>query len=431
MKFVKTEDLKVGMRVAKPIYNRLGVLLYDRESTLTPQAVSSVENFGLIGLYILEPAEPAPPITPEEIEFERFQTIYIFRLKEIMDSLRAGKASKDIYTLSETIIQEYGSLDHRFPFSQNLRSKEDYHYKHCLNVAILCAMICKQLKVNHEDTLGVVSAALLHDIGLLDMPEYILAKTDDDLTDEDVELLTKHLQQSYHMLQPATNLFDLPKETLSIIVQTNKAYYHPKYPKDRNARFTMNARILQVANEYDTKTAMRLTTPPMSDINAFRFLHDHPTYYDERVVKALTDSIYIVPRGCSVELSNGQKAMVIEANASNFMEPVVLQFSDNRMIDLSNRRSAGGIYITDIMKTMDNRIHIDEDTLKQFTVDAHLSAQLNKLRSKKTSARLVGNPAKPAAASVVKAGSAEATAATTPTATEAPPKPKKKKPKLL
>ncbi|SFQ34925.1 HD domain-containing protein [Lachnospiraceae bacterium XBB1006] len=421
MKFVKTEDLKVGMRVAKPIYNRLGVLLYDRESTLTAQAVTSVENFGLIGLYILEPAEPAPPITPEEIEFERFQTIYIFRLKEIMDSLRAGKPSKDVYTLSETILQEFGQLNHRFPFSQNLRSKEDYHYKHSLNVAILCAMICKQLNVGHEDALGVISAALLHDIGLLDMPEYILSKDDDDLEEEDVEVLTKFLQQSYHMLQPGTNQFDLPSETLPIIAQTNQMYYHPKYTKTKNAHYTLNAQILQVANEYDTKTAMRLTTPPMSDINAFRFLRDNPTFYDERVVKALTDSIYIVPRGCSVELSNGHKAMVIEANANNFMEPVVLQFSDNRMIDLSNPRSSGGVYITDIMKTMDNRIKIDEDTLKQFTVDAHLSAQLTKIRSKKA-AKLVGHPAKPAPASVIKAGSpANAEAA----------KPKKKKPKLL
>ena len=28
MQFVKTADLKPGMRLAKPIYNRMGVLLY-------------------------------------------------------------------------------------------------------------------------------------------------------------------------------------------------------------------------------------------------------------------------------------------------------------------------------------------------------------------------------------------------------------------
>ena len=64
MKFVKTEDLKIGMRLAKPIYNNKGVLLYDRNSKLTQQGIESVHNFKLIGIYVLEPAEPLPPPHP-------------------------------------------------------------------------------------------------------------------------------------------------------------------------------------------------------------------------------------------------------------------------------------------------------------------------------------------------------------------------------
>ena len=32
MQFVKTADLKPGMRLAKPIYNKMGVLLYERDT---------------------------------------------------------------------------------------------------------------------------------------------------------------------------------------------------------------------------------------------------------------------------------------------------------------------------------------------------------------------------------------------------------------
>ena len=56
MKFVRTEDLKAGMRLAKPIYNKKGVLLYERNSALTAPGIASAKNFGLIGVYILEPA---------------------------------------------------------------------------------------------------------------------------------------------------------------------------------------------------------------------------------------------------------------------------------------------------------------------------------------------------------------------------------------
>ena len=74
MQFVKTADLKPGMRLAKPIYNKMGVLLYERDTLLTMQGINSIENFGLIGIFILEPAEPVPPLSREDLEFEQFQT---------------------------------------------------------------------------------------------------------------------------------------------------------------------------------------------------------------------------------------------------------------------------------------------------------------------------------------------------------------------
>ena len=75
MIFVKSDDLKTGMRIARPIYNKNGVLLYERNSKLTVQGMNSIKNFGLLGIFVLEPAEPVPPMTKDDIEFERFQTM--------------------------------------------------------------------------------------------------------------------------------------------------------------------------------------------------------------------------------------------------------------------------------------------------------------------------------------------------------------------
>ena len=50
MKFVKTDELKEGMRLAKPIYNKNGILLYDRNTKLTLPGINSIRNFGLIGM---------------------------------------------------------------------------------------------------------------------------------------------------------------------------------------------------------------------------------------------------------------------------------------------------------------------------------------------------------------------------------------------
>ena len=69
MIFVKRDDLKTGMRLARPIYNKNGVLLYERNSKLTAQGMNSIKNFGLLGAFVLEPAEPVPPMTRADIGF--------------------------------------------------------------------------------------------------------------------------------------------------------------------------------------------------------------------------------------------------------------------------------------------------------------------------------------------------------------------------
>ena len=108
MKFVKTEDLKVGMRLARPIYNKQGVLLFERDSKLMPQTITSVEKFGLLGVYILEPTEPLMPMSEEDIEFERFQTVGIFGLKEDMDRIKNNKRPNNIVKTTNQIVAKYG-----------------------------------------------------------------------------------------------------------------------------------------------------------------------------------------------------------------------------------------------------------------------------------------------------------------------------------
>ena len=46
MLFVKVDELKPGMRLGKPIYNKNGVLLYDRDTKLTMRAIYGIKILG-------------------------------------------------------------------------------------------------------------------------------------------------------------------------------------------------------------------------------------------------------------------------------------------------------------------------------------------------------------------------------------------------
>lgn len=381
MQFVKTNDLKPGMRLAKPIYNKMGVLLYERNTKLTLQGITSVENFGLIGLFILEPAEPVPPITKEELEFEQFQTIYMFKLKDDMDRLQKAKSITSVRELAENIYMHYGTLDHKLHFTQNLRSSVDFVYKHAISVAILTAMISNTLRLNQEQSVSLISAALLYDFGYLYVPHSILEKGDD-LTTDDEEVIQLNLEKGFHAMEPLLQASDLSSLTLDVI-RLMIFSRSSSVSMDTAPALKLFADILKVADKFDRMTAMNINKAPVSELAAMKHLRSNTSIYNSRVVNALSISIHILPNGACIDLSDGSKALVVQENPDNFLYPMILSFEDNQLYDLSDTEVQKKFKIQDIMKTMDNRIHIDAETLKQFVADDLIKQTVQRFREKK------------------------------------------------
>lgn len=357
MQFVRVEELKEGMRLARPIYNKQGVLLYERDSRLTRQGIASIEAFGLIGIYILEPAEPVPPMTQADIEFERFQTMMVFSIQEELDIIRlTGKQSR-LQVIASNIIRKYGHLEKRINFIQSLRTREDYISKHALNVSILCTMITHVMNVKLDEQLSTVFAALLHDIGKLSLPAEMRDMTN--MTPEMEEMVRKAETGAYDMLE---KLFMEGTMVRRICMQSQRARQDMQDAGESSMKMVTGAKILAVADTYDTMTAMKVNGVPMSEVAALKYLLARPEIFAPEVVNALILSINILMPGVSVELNTGEKALVITANEQNILRPVVLSFRDNSIIDL-NEPLYADIEIVDIMKTLDNRCIIDTDTL--------------------------------------------------------------------
>lgn len=381
MLFVKTNELKPGMRLAKPIYNKMGVLLYERNTKLTLQGINSVENFGLIGLFILEPAEPVPPITKEELEFEQFQTIYMFKLKADMDRLQKAKGITSILEIAENIYMHYGVLDHKLHFTQNLRSSVDFVYKHAISAAILTAMISNTLRLNKEQSVSLISAALLYDFGYLYVPHSILEKGEA-LDDGDEELIQLNLEKGFHAMEPLLSVSDLSALTMDVlrlmIFSKNR-----NISEDTAPALKLFVDILKVADKFDRLTAMNINITPISELAAIKYLRSNSSMYNPKVVNALSVSIHILPNGACIDLTDGTKALIVQENPDNFLFPMILSFKDNQLYDLSDTEVQKKFKIQDIMKTMDNRIHIDEETLKQFVADDLIKETVQRFHKKK------------------------------------------------
>ena len=361
MLFVKQADLKTGMRLARPIYNKDGVLLYERNSKLTTQGIESIKNFGLIGIFVLEPAEPVPPMTQADIDFERFQTMNVFSIQEEMEKILQTKRLAKLPTIAANIIKNYGHLDKKINFVQNLRSKEDYIYKHSLNVSILCAMITHVLNMRVDEQLEAVQAAIIHDIGKLTVPKSIADK--DTLSPEEQEAVRAAQLQGFDLIDL---VFSSSPNIKRICSQAQRALERVETGDDISAMKMVNgAKVLAVADAFDTMTAMQAEKAPESEVAALKHLLGNPQVFDEQIVDGLIRAVNILYPGVSVELNTGEKALVLTANEQNILEPMVLMFGDNSIVDLSNRVTYGDLEIKDIMKTMDNRHVMDMELLKK------------------------------------------------------------------
>lgn len=360
MKFVKTEALKVGMRLARPIYNRDGVLLYERNSKLTSQGIQSIRNFSLIGLFILEPAEPVPPMTEEDIAFERYQTMAVFAVKEELAMILQTKKAPKIQVIASNVIRNYGHLSHKINFIQNLRSKEDFIYKHSVNVAILCAMIARNLNAKPEEQLETVLAALVHDIGKLTVSDGLLEK--EELTEQEKVILQAAEIKGHEAVEL---VFSANPNIKRICTQSQKALSDFCDGVYSGTKLVKGAKILMVAEMFDSMTAMNIIGAPESEVAAIRLLTERKDAFDEKVVTALIRSINLLRPGLAVELNTGEKGIVITANDEDILYPVVLSFSDNQVLDLSDRNTYGDLEIKDIMKTLDNRHVMDVEFLRE------------------------------------------------------------------
>ncbi len=360
MRFVRTDELEKGMRLAKPIYNKNGVLLYDRDTKLTKQGINSIKNFKLIGIYILEPAEPLPPMSEEDVEYERFLTMSVFGLKESLDELMRGNKPANMYNLVKMIVKRYAKRSAKINIVQNIRSSEDYVYKHCINVATLSALIGARLKVSVEDVRDMITAALVHDMGRLYIDEKVLEK--DEYQDAD----KKHMASCE--ARGNKELLALPffNENVLRILEQKFMLQTDTTIKSSNKNFVQCARILQVVEKYDDMTSMKLGKEPTSDIVALREFLGHLDVYDKSVVAALMDCLKILVPGTCVELSNHHSGIVVRANRENVLKPMILSFYDNKLYNFDEESVVATLKINDVMKTMDKRVKIERSTIEEY-----------------------------------------------------------------
>jgi putative nucleotidyltransferase with HDIG domain len=165
-------------------------------------------------------------------------------------------------------------------------AKDQITHGHIRRVQQYAVGLAKSMGVTEEAQIRAIeAAALLHDMGKLAVPEYILNKPGP-LTVAEFEKMKLHASVGADIL----SAIDFPYPVVPIVRHHHENWDGTGYPdKISGSDIPIGARILSVVDCFDALTSDRPYRPRLSDKEALRILHERRgTMYDPLVVDMFT-----------------------------------------------------------------------------------------------------------------------------------------------
>jgi putative nucleotidyltransferase with HDIG domain len=162
-------------------------------------------------------------------------------------------------------------------------SKDKYTQNHSFRVSVYATRMAAQMGFSNEEVEDVRAAALLHDLGKLEVSREILYKAAS-LTAEEFDHVKKHVEYGVQMLQPVGGPLS---RVIPIILAHHDKFNGKGYHPNKGEEIPLAARILSVADAYDAMTSDRPYRKAMSTFEAKEtVLKLAGTDFDPRVVDA-------------------------------------------------------------------------------------------------------------------------------------------------
>jgi HD-GYP domain-containing protein (c-di-GMP phosphodiesterase class II) len=226
----------------------------------------------------------------------------------------------------------------------NAEIGDDFLAIHTVKSTITSIIIGSYMKLPAHRLIELGVAALLHEIGMVKLPSYIVqSKTE--LSSKDRSTLMLHPTLGFELLKS----FDFPIAISVAALEHHERENGSGYPhKLSGDKIGLYGKIIAVTCSYEAITAKRPHRDARGGYEGITdLLRNEGKRYDDSIVKALVFSLSIYPIGQFVLLSNGSKAQVVDVNPADPRFPIV-QVLDEKNPDGQNRiieTSPAGIQI--------------------------------------------------------------------------------------
>lgn len=224
----------------------------------------------------------------------------------------------------------------------SIKVSDEYTFKHSVDVSTLGAFAAKKLGYPSESVSDIALAGLLHDLGKVKIPNEILNKPGK-LTDEEFEIIRNHPMFGYDLVKDMDGLSEESK--IGILMHHEKVNGTGYCYGISGDDITKVGRLMAVVDVYDALVTKRPYKEPIAPVKALDIMRGETGHYDYSLFKKFVSCLVLYPAGSKVNLSNGDKGVVVRNNDGYPYRPCIRSTRTGKYLDLLRDRALRGVRI--------------------------------------------------------------------------------------
>jgi len=271
-------------------------------------------------------------------------------IQEFMHDAKVGRAldiksaQTAVRNMTDSVLRNPDAL---MCFAQ-LKHKDEYTAQHGLRVCVLSLILGRHLGMARDrlEVLGL--GALLHDLGMVRVPDSIVAKSGT-LTPEEFSVMQQHVHWGAEILGAG---YDVAPAVLDIVRNHHERYDGSGYLNGlRGDQISDMATICAITDHYDAITSDRAYKRAVSAHHVLLNMYEwRNTLFRAEMVEKFIQCLGVYPIGSIVELNSGEIGVVAAINRHQRLKPHVMlvyradqrPYEEMPVTNLANRQLEDG-----------------------------------------------------------------------------------------
>jgi HD-GYP domain-containing protein (c-di-GMP phosphodiesterase class II) len=367
MQRIALEFVKPGMVLARDVYDEDGTIMVSGGISLTEQMIIRLLRREILSVFVRNPRIELPEISEaiQEVTRARARMMVEHAFSAIRRAEQFSMSADEqqvVHKVVDEITQDPLAIMHMAHINRNSRDI----MAHSVNVSLLSTATALAMGINNPATLRELAlAALLHDIGLLMIPQDLISRRDN-LKPEETLIYREHTNWGFAILKQSSALPD----PVALVAQEHHEHADGTGYPHQLTRSSLHpfSRIITAVNSYENICVACSKHSGCQAHWAYEsVMAGAGSRFDLNVTKALLARLPMYPQGILVELTNGLVGVVLSSsqdlphrprlkilaslNGEILKEPFILNLAD---LDTQT------LFIKDVL---------DDETASTFLVD--------------------------------------------------------------